>query len=300
MPPLEAEQAFAQTSSRSRTLPPGPWTPPAAAPEDGLVGFIVMDGLVSRDLVLGAGVARDLLGPGDLATLEAEEAELVPVNVLWTVCAPTKVAYVNATMLGTLAKRPDLNAQLLTRAARQAGRQAVHRAICQLPRTNERIVAFLWMLAERWGRVGAQGIVVPVDLTHQALGQMIGARRPTVSLALKELAAEGIVQRRGDGAWLLAPESNLDIAGNVRDVPAPAAGLVLVPTPDEPLAPQRPEVEPEGRAVLEERVANVLAAQARAHDRMVSAVESSVEARSAAQVTRGQVLADREQRRIRP
>jgi Crp-like helix-turn-helix domain len=66
----------------------------------------------------------------------------------------------------------------------------------------------MWFLAESWGRVTPAGTSLPLSLTHDAIGEMIGAKRPTVSLALKELVQQGAVVRR-DGGWLLlkgAPE----------------------------------------------------------------------------------------------
>jgi hypothetical protein len=75
-------------------------------------------------------------------------------------------------------------------------------AICQLPRVEDRVLAMMWLLAEAWGRVTSSGTVLPVALTHDVLGELIGARRSTVTLALKELAEEGALFRQ-DGEWLL-------------------------------------------------------------------------------------------------
>jgi len=51
--------------------------------------------------------------------------------------------------------------------------------------------------------VSGDGVVVPLALTHRILGQLVGARRPTVSTALSELADRQELVRRGDGSWLL-------------------------------------------------------------------------------------------------
>jgi hypothetical protein len=47
------------------------------------------------------------------------------------------------------------------------------------------------------------GITIPMALTHEALGRLIGARRPTITLALKSLAAEDRLTRQKDGTWLV-------------------------------------------------------------------------------------------------
>jgi hypothetical protein len=54
------------------------------------------------------------------------------------------------------------------------------------------------------GRVSGDGVILPLALTHRMLGQIVGARRPTVSSALSELAARGELARRPDGSWLLS------------------------------------------------------------------------------------------------
>jgi hypothetical protein len=51
--------------------------------------------------------------------------------------------------------------------------------------------------------VSAAGIVLPLPLSHDLLGQLTAARRPTVTLALGKLEQAGQLRRRDDGSWLL-------------------------------------------------------------------------------------------------
>jgi hypothetical protein len=51
--------------------------------------------------------------------------------------------------------------------------------------------------------VTPDGVVLPLLLTHELLGQLAGARRPAVTTALGALQEEGSVARRRDGTWLL-------------------------------------------------------------------------------------------------
>jgi Crp-like helix-turn-helix domain len=118
------------------------------------------------------------------------------------------VAILDDRVLPALRAWPAIGSRLIARAARQAARAAEQRAISQLPRVELRIRALLWHLAERWGRIGASGVLVPLELTHEALGRLVGARRPTVTLALSELARTGAVTRRADGSWVLRADSN--------------------------------------------------------------------------------------------
>jgi CRP/FNR family cyclic AMP-dependent transcriptional regulator len=75
--------------------------------------------------------------------------------------------------------------------------------IAHLPRAEHRVLLQLWHLADRWGGVTPEGTVLPLALTHDLLGQLTAARRPTVTLAVSALESEGYVRRLDDGAWLL-------------------------------------------------------------------------------------------------
>jgi hypothetical protein len=97
---------------------------------------------------------------------------------------------------------PRLIAGLHIRMGEQYQRLAAHLVICQLPRVEDRVLSMMWLLAESWGRVTISGTILPITLTHDAVGEMIGARRPTVTLALRELADRGALFRQ-DGGWLL-------------------------------------------------------------------------------------------------
>jgi CRP-like cAMP-binding protein len=79
----------------------------------------------------------------------------------------------------------------------------VHQALLQLSPVETRLLVLFWHLAERWGRVTPQGILLPLALTHQVLGQLVGCRRASVTTALKALAGSRLVIRRSDGSWLL-------------------------------------------------------------------------------------------------
>ena len=46
-------------------------------------------------------------------------------------------------------------------------------------------------------------MIVPLALTHRLLGQLVGARRPTVSTALGELAERGELVRRVNSSTMV-------------------------------------------------------------------------------------------------
>jgi CRP/FNR family cyclic AMP-dependent transcriptional regulator len=77
----------------------------------------------------------------------------------------------------------------------------------------------LWHLAGRWGRVRADGIVVPLRLTHVILADLVAARRPTVTSAITELTRVGLVRSIDEG-WLLSgkpPGELVRVLGEAED-----------------------------------------------------------------------------------
>jgi len=168
-------------------------------------GVLLLDGLAKRTVVLDGVVSAQLLGPGDLVRVagEAAGAALIPTDIRWSVLEPLTLALLDERFLLTVRRWPEIVAALFERLAIQEERRDVHRALAQLPRVEDRVHALLWLLAERWGRVTPQGVTLRLPLTHELIGQLVGAKRPTVSLALKELEERGTIHRRDDGSWLL-------------------------------------------------------------------------------------------------
>ena len=189
-------------------LAAGPWAPERlSAAVSRPFALMVVDGMVLRELLLGGSTATELLGPCDIVATCPPGDALLPTETHWSVPQAARVAILDDRLLQILRAWPGVGRVLLDRSARREARLAIHRAIAQLPRVDQRLLALFAHMAERWGRVGAAGVVIPLQLTHETLGRLIGARRPTVSLALKELAGDGLLERRNDGSWLLRYEA---------------------------------------------------------------------------------------------
>jgi CRP/FNR family cyclic AMP-dependent transcriptional regulator len=184
-------------------VPQGTWTPSELAGQAPAYGLLLLDGIASLTVTLDGVAATQLLGRGDLIPPDDQPVDaLLETSTRWTVIEPLTVALLDERFLLTVRRWPELVAVLFERIAAQANRRAAHRALCQLPRVEDRVHSLLWYLAERWGRVTPQGVVVPLRLTHELIGELVGAKRPTVSLALKELEGRGALRRRDEG-WLL-------------------------------------------------------------------------------------------------
>jgi CRP-like cAMP-binding protein len=98
---------------------------------------------------------------------------------------------------------PELVSAIVGRAVRHSFELATNQATSHLTRVDARLELLFWGLADRWGRVGPDGVVLELPLTHQVLGRLVGAQRPSVTTALSDLARRGVIERRDDGAWVL-------------------------------------------------------------------------------------------------
>jgi hypothetical protein len=188
-------------------------------------GLLLLSGIVGREIESADAVAvTELLGAGDLLRpwRPEREADLLDVTVRWRVLAPATAAVLDRHVSQQLARWPELGAALLDRVSERAHRLAVTQAISQLTGIERRLHALLWHLAGRFGRVTPEGVMLPLALSHRMLGQIVGARRPTVSTALGVLAREGRVERRATG-WLLVGEPPLLDPGPGQRAPAALA-----------------------------------------------------------------------------
>ena len=181
----------------------------AALHADPGLGLLVTDGIVTINVALGDRVASHLAGAGDVLSVDNGHDVLVPAVVTHFVSEPARLVALDRRFIAAVRRWPTLLLALNERLKAQERRLAVHAAIGKLRRVEDRLLALLWHLAERWGRITAEGVVVPLSLTHETLGRLAGAERPTVSLALAELARSGDVRRRGSGGFVLAERSRV-------------------------------------------------------------------------------------------
>jgi CRP/FNR family cyclic AMP-dependent transcriptional regulator len=202
----QAEQARRHLRVRQHVVEPGPWEGERlreAGPEH--VGLLVLGGLMTRELVLADNVSAELLGPGDLVRpwQAAGPERLVPYDIRWTALERTDLAVLDRRFAALLTHYPQVNAMLIDRLTERSQRLSLMQSISQLNGVDRRLLTLFWHLAERWGRVTKAGVVVPVVVPHRVLAQLVGARRPTVSSALGQLADRGQLVREPDGGWLL-------------------------------------------------------------------------------------------------
>lgn len=210
MTPERATAARAHAIAAVDTLTPGDWPALARDIADprGALGLLVIDGILSREVKLGGMSFTELVGEGEiLRPWESRNRPASAASVGWTVLDTARIAVLDGHFAARTARWPELTTALFTRALNRSRSLSVQLAIRSVQRVETRLLLEFWHLAERWGRVSPEGIVLPLQLTHRLLACLVGARRPTVTTALKELTRQGLVSRRDDGTWVLLGEA---------------------------------------------------------------------------------------------
>lgn len=197
----------------------------------GNLGLLVVDGLLAREVNVGAHACAELLGPGDVLQpwLRIGPDNSVATDVVWDVLTPMVAAVLDREFVRRVAPWPEIAAAVARRLARRTHWLAFQLAVCALRRLDDRLLLVLWHLADRWGRVTSEGVRLDLRLTHDTLAAAVGARRPSVSVALKRLIERGRVESYPGSRWVLhgRPPAELEsmhrqTAGGSRGEPAPA------------------------------------------------------------------------------
>ncbi len=203
--PTRRRRARASLTVRTFAVRPGPWLGSFGVREAGSLGYLIFDGLVARDVLVGKRRSTELLGPGDLVqpwTL----ADLPPglaTDTQRRSLGPCHLAFLDQRVVVNAAPWPEILARLVGRAGARTHRLAQQRAILQSPRLDERLVAMLTHLAGRFGRPTTDGLLLTLRLSHEELARLVAARRPSVSRSLAALAADGVVRRDESGGYLI-------------------------------------------------------------------------------------------------
>jgi CRP/FNR family cyclic AMP-dependent transcriptional regulator len=229
-------------------------------------GVLIVDGLVASEVGIAGTTAAELVGAGDVVLAGGGDGqEIIPSESAWTVLEPATVAILDERFMPVARRWPEVAACLLQRSEARASRLALTQAICHLTRVDARVLVMLWLLADRWGRVGTDGMVLPLRLTHRTIARLIGARRPS---------------------WVLhgPPPAELERAGL-----KPA----IVPAP----APARPQGGVDGRSSRARRMGQDIRTLAEAYEHQAGVARSlgrrARVTRERSQALRGEVAARR-------
>ena len=179
------------------------------------IGLLVLDGLLLRRVSVAGRVGAELLGPGDLLRPWQREdlGTSLPRAGGWRALSRSRLAVLDAEFAIRIAPFPEITSALFARAVRRSRHLAVNMAIVHHPRVWLRLHMLFWELADRWGRVRADGVHVPLRLTHATLADLVAVRRPSVTKALGQLAERNLVHWTGED-WVLVgePPAELELA----------------------------------------------------------------------------------------
>ncbi len=199
-------------------VPSGAWALRAPDGESHLLGFVIVTGLVCREVALRDRHMFEFLGPGDVVQPPAEAARpRLGCPVTCTAATDLTVMALGESFIRSAARWPSLLVAVHERLEAQREYLAIQGLIAHVARAEHRVLLQLWHLADRWGRVTKNGTLLPLSLTHELLGRLVAARRPTVTLALAALESQGLIRRADGSAWLLTPAAEaavLAIAGD--------------------------------------------------------------------------------------
>jgi hypothetical protein len=196
------------------SLPPGPWEPPMDAEAHGL-GYLIVEGMLLRRVATGSGYSVELLGPGDFMLPWREEPSSFS-SAGWEVVDRARLAVLDLRPSSLLSRWPTVASTLAGRAIDRSRRLAMQAAIMSVVGIEDRLYAMLWALAERWGRITPEGTRLEVHVPQAVLAEMIGARRPTVSMALRGLVDRELLTPEGPGRWLLLGDAPVPVTLTAR------------------------------------------------------------------------------------
>lgn len=152
-------------------------------------GFVILRG---TDPAPGRGVVICHGGAGTFLPFIAPSHDIVAL-------VDSRVTVITVDIYEQLLELPGA-AQALLRGIEATVRQK-QRTILALASSHhvDRLREKLLQLAEDHGRVGRDGVVLKLPVTHELLAEMIGSTRETVTRAVDALEQDGFLRRQGRG-----------------------------------------------------------------------------------------------------
>jgi DNA-binding transcriptional ArsR family regulator len=190
--------------ARAVQIPRGRFDPTALVEDPAQwLGLLVLDGFLAVGLDAGRAQISWLIGSDDLIRpWDMREISLAQQSS-WRALRATRLALLDADFNRRVGSIPEITRALVGRATQTSHWLLTKSLIVSAPTIEERLLLLFAVLGERWGKVTPEGVSLELPLTHNLLARICGARRPTVTTALRSLGQEGLVESRRRGAWLL-------------------------------------------------------------------------------------------------
>jgi hypothetical protein len=172
---------------------------------------MLLAGLVLAEVEAGRARTAWLIGAQDLVRPSAMRELALTADTRWRALTPSRIAVLDSEFEVRAARIPAVRAaripavsKALTALATRTSSWLFAKAlILGSPSVEDRLLLLFALLGERWGRMTAEGVRLRLPLTHEILAHLCGVRRPSVTLALQALTAEGVLASPSRGVWLL-------------------------------------------------------------------------------------------------
>jgi hypothetical protein len=207
--------------ARAVDVASGPWAADGDDAHAPGLGLLVLEGLLVRRVGREGRFGAEILGEGDLLRpwqLNGRSGT-VSLQTVWEVLEPLRLAVLDASFAERIGRYPGAIGELVDRALSRSRALAVNMAIVHNPRVEVRLHMLLWHLADRWGKVSSNGVILSKRLTHAVLADLVAARRPSVTTALSRLTEQGAIEPV-DRHWRLIGDPPVDLTEVVRGVRA--------------------------------------------------------------------------------
>jgi CRP/FNR family transcriptional regulator, cyclic AMP receptor protein len=183
----------------------GPADLAAVAEEpEGWLGLLILEGLFLVTLEAGHGRVGWLIGTDDFIRPWDMPELCLTSDTSCHALKPTRVALLDRDFGRRIGGAPAVTRALLSRAARTSHWLLAKSLIVSCTLVEERLMLLFALLGERWGKVTPTGIRLDLPLTHRVLASLCGARRPSVTMALRTMQTENVLERITGGGWLLS------------------------------------------------------------------------------------------------
>lgn len=166
-------------------------------------GVMLLDGLVLAEVHAGRAHTAWLIGAQDLIRPSAMQEVALTAGTRWRALTPTQLAVLDTDFDVRAAGIPAVSHALTALATRTSSWLFAKALILGSPSVEDRLLLLFALLGERWGRVTAEGVRLRLPLTHEILAHLCGVRRPSITIALRSLERDGVLDCPSRGAWLL-------------------------------------------------------------------------------------------------
>lgn len=173
-----------------------------------LLGLLVLTGLGIRSVQVAERRCGELVGPGSILRPWDHFGQFAPLpfEVSWRVIEPVALALLDQRLVKVGSRWPAIIQGIVRRAVERSHALSLDVAVHSLQHIELRLLVLFWHLADRFGRVTSDGIVIPLRLSHSDIAELIGTQRPSTSARLATLAKRGELLRRSDRTWVLHGE----------------------------------------------------------------------------------------------